>query len=179
MINQLEQDIYEETYRDLEKLIYDSVWKYIRRFNVFNFDFDELLSEAHVFFMMSVRTFNSNKGTNIGTHVQNNIILGLNAWDEKQRKHRNLLSFQNENTKEPEVTSSFSVSELIDELKDDAQTIIRLALDSPKEIIEELKFGTHQINLVAEIKRHLKNKKGWHSSRISKGFEEIKYVLQN
>lgn len=169
----LQRDIVEETYRDVDEKIEKIVWRFIHRHGG---NFDELKAEANYAFVRGMYEFPHNKKRSTFNTWLYHIVstaLGDNLRLNYRPPALPIEDFKNS----AKAQTSFSPAELLDEISNDACTIISLFLDTPAEIYKDaLLNGKHHRHLKASLKRHL-IQLGWTMKRISDSFEEIRYAL--
>ena len=173
---------------DAEKLFYEveNLLKYLshRFIKRFGGDFDEVLSEANLGFVQAFQTFNPDKGAKFSTWVH------LKVWRKLQEIYRSQKRLQNleftTNTEELWQGANLKrldtqnwricwdkIPERIKplDLSEDANTIIRLVLQSPKEF-----FGSGK-KPKKLLRRTLTTKFGWSPARIFQSFLEIQNAI--
>lgn len=174
----LQKDILTETYEDIKSLIFDTVWRFIGKYGG---NIDDLMAEANLIFIECVDEYDETKAK-FPTWLTNSINYGLLDYIKKEYKQTHI-SIDREDTKiEPESPSQFSMIELLDEMQQDGLIILKLFLETPTEVIQNVLDEGKRLNHIQGFMRtRLRNRlrqMGWTLQRITESFEEIKTVIQ-
>jgi RNA polymerase sigma factor (sigma-70 family) len=188
----------EETYNECLDLIRSVVWKVIRQYGG---DFDELMSEANAAFLDAYRTFDGSSAFTswLHTRVWYSCVSFVRdrleeqsryKWREAERATVDGISIKSigdasladesihngvENV--PDRRSTWRVSDLLEELGEDARMVVSLTLETPTELarIAEQKGGQPR-NLRSSLRQHLAEM-GWTAVRIAESFSEVRRAL--
>lgn len=170
----------DETYADVEKLIYHACHQFQRKFGG---DIEEMISIGNEKFMSSYEKFDSSQGS-FSTFLYINISNALqdHHWHEWRRF---ALSLDNEmsdgrsyaNEVRDDSVSGFDLSQFAEDMSEDAVMILKLVLDSPAELANiAIGKGGNPRNWRSSIRDWLESM-GWSNERVAEGFEEIRGVL--
>ncbi len=173
----LRKDALTEVYIDVEDLIYSTVWNFKARYGG---DFDELKAEANLIYVLVFDSHNESKGA-FSTWLYFCIWKGLlDFLNEVRKKDRCGVVFHNLNKAKNSVKipTTFHLFEVLEEVGQDAKTIIKLTLYPPEGITEEdLKRGCSACKTRIRLKVWLRYRLGWSQKRIRETFREIRRVL--
>ena len=161
-----------ETYKDVEKLIYSTVWQVVRRYGG---HFDDLLSEANQVFLEAYESFDgSSSFTN---------WLRFNVWwrlvDVQRSTHRERSRYVPvEDVDIAERTrSDWRMQDMIEELTEDAALVVKLVVETPAELEQVYRAkGGEARNLRSSIRQYL-IEMGWTAARIAESFVEVRRAL--
>jgi DNA-directed RNA polymerase specialized sigma subunit len=164
------QDSTEETLKDVQKLIYKTVHEFCAMYKT---NFDEMLSEAYLCFMNTIKIYDPQGGRSFSTHLRQRIWFYL--FNTQIRKSKQpVLSREWD---EPETRSAYGFVELLDELNQDAQTIVNLILNSPMDLVRMMDHhGGKAKNAKTTLYAYLQ-KQGWDKKRIEANFNNITTAL--
>jgi len=164
----------EETYLDVEKLIYKLVWSHVNRVGR---DFNEALSDAHVGFMQAYERYDGRVlfSTYCYKYVWGALLNGYNrpgGCSSKKKNDFNKTIYNNKSILMRDLVTIIhgDLGKLTNELSNDAQTAVRLALDLPR-VKTPSKWKRHLL-------RHLQQKLGWTGARCIETYIEIREALQ-
>lgn len=168
----LHKDILEETYTDVQQLIFKMVHKFIRQSGG---DFEEYLSEANLAFVQAMKKYDKTKGQ-ISTWIGFQVWHTLLEKKRNQSKDRHLFT---ETIPERKVESrQHAVTSLLSDLSQDARFVASLVLDIPEEIVSPtIKNGSRPANLRKSLHNYLLDM-GWTYSKIQECFEEVRQALE-
>lgn len=174
----LRKEILTETYEDMRILIFDIVREFQRRYDG---DIDDLMAQANLLYIYAYDKYDETKAK-LSTWLTCRINYGLLTYIKAEYKQTHL-SINNEHTKiESETPNQFSIMELLDEMEQDALTILQLFLETPKDIIQNIIDEGKQMNHIqGYMRKRIRNRMrqmGWTIRRITESFEEIKNALQ-
>jgi len=168
----LQKEILTETYLDMDNLICDIVWKFIKRYGG---EFDELKAEANFLFISAVESYQKTKGK-LTTWLHHRIWRGLqdSAKTERAQTHFELYE---------ELVSDKHHSNLfliLNELGDDGRTIIKIIFEPPEGITDkDLETGFKSYKTRMYLKNYLSSKLGWTGKRIKESFTEIRQIIND
>lgn len=174
----LRKEILTETYKDVQRLIFATVWKF---WNIYGGDIDDLIGQAHLIFIDTVDNYDSSRGTKFTSHIAARIKARLFDYMRKGNGYKphaqiddefaGLYLAPNEN---------FSVIELLDEMGQDAHIVLQLFLEMPRDFMVNILNKSGRMDHVqSAVRNRLRNRlrqMGWNVRRIKKAFEEIKGV---
>lgn len=172
----------EETYFDVSDMLDATTKKFMRRFNRFPDQYEELRADANTYYLEAYRSFRSDGGLSFRRWVFKRVWFGLLDSIRKEafraaRLKKNPLPDENEL---PTHQQKFSLLELLDELSEDARTIVELVLDPPLDVRLHVECRrqkkTTRNNVVASFREYLRDL-GWSARRIADSFDEISAAL--
>ena len=141
-----------QIYTNMKNLIAHTTWKFHNRYGG---DFEELLNEANLLFIKATQSHNEAR-SKITTWTRFCIWKGLLNYIKKEHKQWNPLLRLELPIDISDDTNYFSLSEILDELSDDAKDIIKLIFDLPLEIQMDAKqHGNRPRNIKAALYRFL------------------------
>ncbi len=174
MKSQFEEKALQETYKEMELLVYDTVHKFRRRYGG---DFEELNSEANLIFMKACSTYNPEKGqfsTWLVFLLRNGLIDNL----KKRIKDSQHVTYGDidEHRQDGSHQNHFLIN-LKDQLKEESKDVLSLILDMPKDLeAMTLLRGGHPSNLRSSLRDYLLEY-GWTVNQIKNSFLDIKKAL--
>jgi DNA-directed RNA polymerase specialized sigma24 family protein len=180
-----------ETYLEVEKLIFDTVHRFIR---LYGGDFEEYVAESNVVYMKVYEAFDPERGafsTLLVTSIWNRLIDVSYDRSEAMKVHgASLDAAKDDGGSLAEMVAdhrpaNFNLEEFASDLTEDAKSVLRMVLKSPKE------FGPHLSDMIEEVamgkggenrnwRSTIRNylwEVGWSVERISKTFSEIGAAL--
>lgn len=177
----LHKEILEETYKDVQKLIFATAWDF---WNIYGGSIDDLIGQANLIFIEALDDYDSSRGTKLTTWVAFRIKKGMLDYRRNQNRNKykpTYFSIVERPLKiYPLSDKEFSVMELLDELGQDAHIVLQLFFDTPREIMVDIRNSHQRIDYVqAAVRNRLRNRlrqMGWTMKRIRKAFDEIKGV---
>lgn len=168
----------EESYLDVENLIYHSVHKFIRKYGG---DFDELVGEARVIFSelytgLGRGYIKENPKYNFAQSLQYFIAVNLLSKRRQElfRNARCKMTAYDENIKDQPTTDDYWLTDFLDGLSDDAVTIVKIVLDSPGFV---LRIEGPATDNPKEFLMEYLSSMNWSSRRIKSCFREIRRAL--
>jgi DNA-directed RNA polymerase specialized sigma24 family protein len=166
------QDATAETYQDIQKLIYKTIWKFLKTHEG---DFDEMASVANFTFMRAYLSHDESRASFVTWfHIKMNKAF-LELWRGNCRR-----ALFNLPLEESTTTPGRPFIELLSELSHDAQTIVELLLELPESLQEDiLKKGTHTLHVKPALRSYLKTFFGWNEKHIIETFREIAEVIND
>lgn len=171
MINTLKHNALTETYIDVEKLIYATVWKFKRKFGG---DFEELVAEANFIYVLAFDSYKESRAAFttwlcfcIWRGLQNHI-----RFIREKNKYTKILPLEQCPNREFVIEKPSFFFEMLDEFGEDSKTIIKLVFNPPEELKKE---SNHSFKV--DIRIYLSTKFGWTGRRIKESFEEIGKVI--
>lgn len=157
-----------ETHQDL---IRSAVWKHIKKNGG---DFEDLFSAAQLLFVKAVRSYEKTEGRTLSSWIFFKISRGL-LDIHKTEKRRS--AFRENSSVEPSYHHPPMI-DLIDGMTEDALFVIKLALDSPKEVVKvAIRRGGNGRNMRQSMRDYLQGF-GWSKARIRNAFDEIKEGIE-
>lgn len=166
-----------ETYSDLKGMIFGLAHHYSKPFPQ---ERDEAISQAHLAFLESFADFNRSR-SQFGTFVNMRIRSKLLEWQRTLMRRRILGNIVDNEMDAYQSSPSFTTRmiDTIDELSEDAKEVLRLTLDSPRDVIHAIyeRGDYHNPRFYkAAIIETLKDL-GWTAERIFESFTEIREAL--
>lgn len=182
----LRKDILTETYKDMRGLVSETAFRF---WEAHGGDLDDLKAQANLIFIEAFDSHDPQRAK-LTTWVACSIRQGLLYYMRSTWYRPTHNSIDNGHDDDFEFASNsnenFSVMELLDEMEQDAQIVLCLFLDTPKEVILSLfndKKRFKHIGKSNHVRTHMRNRlqnrlrqMGWTIRRIRKAFEEIKSV---
>lgn len=165
-----------ETYEDCEHYLEHIVWRFhLRHGGRYGADFEEMLGEARLVFLKVYEKFEAGRGHFLAflrTAVERRLI---DLHRHEQRK--SVAAVQASDTPEIFVDHqrSFSLSELLDGLTEDARLVVRLVLDTPGDFTAAL--GTRNRNCPRLMVEDYLKGLGWRPMRIRNCLEKLEQAL--
>ena len=173
----------DDTYAEVERLVYSAVHRFIRRHGG---DFDDLVGLANQVYMDSYDGYDPSKGS-FSNYLWVNITRRLQDFcrAERSRKEVSLSSpcgngrgVIGDFIEDRRAGTDFDLAEFARRMTEDAKTVIELVLDAPEDLKEIAEGkGGHYYNFRSSLRGWLHSRKGWSVKRISEAFEEISEVL--
>lgn len=175
----LRKDALTETYEDVKNLIYKTAWKFQASHGG---DIKEYIAEANKEFVRAYDAFDSSKEIEFTTLLTTFIKNGLRnfLYQEWRQSHPSLKRIVKHKPPQQFAEETFSIMELLDEIEEDAQIILQLFLDTPKEVF--VNIVNENQNMRIQIKKRLRNRlrqMGWTIRHITESFDEIAQAIQN
>jgi RNA polymerase sigma factor (sigma-70 family) len=191
----------EETYDDVKKLIYHTVWGVVRKHGG---DFDDFLSEANEVFLTAYADFDGScpfsnwlrqcivyqlldcvrnrcqensrfKPVQGCRSSVNGIPITTRMNSENTQMASDMPERQIDNV--PDVRSTWRISELLEELGDDARTVVKLVVETPAELAAVVQEkGDQPRNYRSSVRNYLAEL-GWTAVRVAESFNEIRHAL--
>lgn len=129
---------------------------------------DEILSEAHVFYLKALRNHNWRRG-NLSKRVAYKVWFGLISSDTLRRKQSQRMPLQTIDGEKDYLESKrdFRIESLLSDVSEDAGYVLEVALTSPNAKVE------HQRSRIVQFFQEI----GWTTQRIIESFREIQEAL--
>lgn len=157
----------DETYRDVEKLIYKMSWQAARQYGG---DCDDYVSAANEAFMDAFASYDASQGTAFSTWLFWKIRGAITC---EIRKPFTEPCDMNSIAKEDQ----FDCDVFIRELKHDARIVVRMVIESPVDVFDLLHHKDIGSVMRCGLYCKLKNI-GWTVARISESFSEIRTAFR-
>lgn len=169
-----------ETYLDVEKLINTIVWRFWKRYGGEKADWK---AQANYQFIEAYDSYKKEWGK-FSTWLYVRIWRTLQDYHKKLSRENHIEVFDNEGSSIPffmiERKNSFcNIIDIVDELKEDGKTLIKLILDPPENMLSasipnnsNIKKGNHPCHMRRILRQYLLAA-GWTGRRIKESFEEI------
>jgi RNA polymerase sigma factor (sigma-70 family) len=162
----------EETYQDVEKLIYRLCWKFSKYGN----EFEDCVSVANVAFTEAFNSFNPSRGCQFSTWVYHSVVHALQDFNIKEQKYRQRTTFVDQREYDIEDCKRHRLMSIIEELSDDARIVVQAVIESPQELAAVLRC--HKPTKIRRgLWQHFKDL-GWSLGRTAECFAEIREVLE-
>lgn len=173
----LRKDALSETYTDIEKLIYDIVWKFKDRYGG---DIGELVAEANLIYVLAFDSYNETKGA-LSTWMHFCIRKGLLDFlkSTRQQNRYGLKFYPLSEAKGVSIQKfrPLHLLEMLEEVGEDAKVVIRLVFYPPEGITkEDLEGGFSACRCRRYLRQYLHDL-GWTGRRIKESFQEIRRIL--
>lgn len=163
-------------------MIHDIAWKFFRQNPDLNYD--DLFAEAALAYCEAQNRFDPTRGAKETTmayaYMKNALIAFVNTANEtrghlplNEHGYLNNQGKENGELREPQVAVPFlpPISELLQEMTEEAKEICQMILDAPEQYA-----GFLPKDCRGKIYRKLRER-GWTWPKIWKGFAEIKQIL--
>lgn len=161
--------VLQTTYEDVKRLIHSTVHKFYEKYGG---DYEELVSEANLAFMVAYNTYNPSRAK-FSTWLVRMIVWRLLSLQrvEAAFSHEPL-------TDVGEMTEVMDLSDLINGMSDDAKTVVNMVIASPRRLtrlVEKRGRGTpvHYRGALRELLLDL----NWTTKQIQATYEEIRNLL--
>lgn len=185
------------THVDVEKMLFKLAWGAQHRWGG---EWDEWESSAAVGYLIAFRSFDPGRGASFITWCWWSVVYQLRAHQERRCRNRlrtNTLHDHEDDDRDninaaaiPDRPKSF-LALLVEDLSEDARTIVQLVVDTPGELVELLRQQDHTkktgISPEARSRRMKVRRKrvlvdylkrsGWSLGRIVSGFDEIQEAI--
>ncbi len=158
-----------ETYEDVEKLIYRLCWNAVEKFNG---EFDDYLSVANEAYMKAYETYEGRHGVKFSTWMHKIVRNDILTEVATRRNHEICNTDRLEKMQNRE---RFDVCLFITSLPADAAEVVRLTLETPRELLMEL-VGKDASDFRDSLRKSLE-RIGWSIDRIAGSFAEIGRAL--
>jgi RNA polymerase sigma factor (sigma-70 family) len=183
----------EETYEDVRKLICHTVWRIVKKCGG---DFDEYMSEANEVFLTAYADFDgscpfSNWLVQMITYrlldvvrdrcheqsrcrpAPNDSVGRIPVWSLSADADSGVNPVENV----PDARPTWRIGELLEELGDDARTVVQLVVETPAELDAIVKAkGDQPRNYRSSIRNYLAEL-GWTAVRVAESFAEVRRAL--
>jgi len=181
MTTTIEKPTAEETYKEIEKLIYHTCHGFARKYCG---DVDEYISNANTIFMKAYNQWDPATCTvSRTTHFRSWVWMGLldiyrPIWTRSTKYHTAVEPEMLENVAQKEKAAFLDMDYLKNSLSVDGYQLLNLILYAPKELqcIIDGKGGTPR-NYRSSVKDYLKRTLGWKQPQVVSAFEELGYHL--
>jgi DNA-directed RNA polymerase specialized sigma24 family protein len=161
-----------ETFRDVEKMLYEMCWKFAKRFGM---DFEELVSVGHVAFMKVYQGFDASRGCQFSSHFHNSLRFALLDFVSAERSRQQKYHVDSDLVSLAPDIHGHRLQNILADLSNDARTVVLAIVESPKELADVLRCRRPD-----KIRRGLwKYFKalGWSLGRAEECFAEIRLAL--
>lgn len=172
----------EDLFDQYKRLVNDVAWKFVRGYGG---DFEEVQADSYCYFVESIRGYDETRGTQLSSHISFWIWSRLLDKWRAQTTRRNQIGpilhsdspswLANEAI---DKCSDWDLSEFLSSLTEDAKTVVKLCLETPKELAEvaDGKGGSPR-NYRSTVKQWLESS-GWTYKRIKESFDEVRDALE-
>lgn len=141
--------------------------------NRYGGELDDAIGLANLRFVLAYKSFDPSKNYPFPKWVSSMVWGGLRNSRKPWRHGRK------EPPKESDMqTSSFNITDFLDELSVDAQCIVELLFDTPKELAHLFCYHEGTARQNKSVIRQYLRKQEWTIKRIDKSFTDIKLALQ-
>jgi len=164
-----------DTYNDVRGLIIHTVQRFNRRFRG---DFDEQVCEANYVFMAVYDRYDDNRGSFTSLLVRSiwNRLTDVSVIE--RRKSIKTEGGESTTFVANRSVSSFSITDFMDTVSDDARILVQLIVEAPAELAEVATGkGDTPCNWRSSLREYLRQR-GWGRDRINSGMAEVKAALQ-
>ena len=160
----------DETYQDVEKLIYRLAWNAVDRYGG---EFDEYVSAGHLGYMKAYQTHDPSRGA-FTTHLWHCVVNAIT--DVRRAKERDgRQSLLGDGDEKLPARNGFDLGRFLTELSEDAKLMVRAVVDSPGDLTLLLRTtSTRQIR--RGLYQMLKSV-GWSPARIIEYQQEVREAL--
>jgi hypothetical protein len=167
----LRNDAMTETYLDVKDDINRTVLQIYAKYGRVIGSVDDLLADANLLFVQAYDRFDRNRGASFSTWVRGFVWRGLTEL-VRRRVNKNRLAKKIVH-REVYIHHEFDFVDLLDSLSDDAKHVIKLVVQTPKELMEIMSQGQPARKCLVSYLKEV----GWNQSRISETFSEIGSAL--
>jgi hypothetical protein len=161
-----------ETYNECVDLIRSTVWSFMRYYP-WHKDFEELFSQANLYFMQAYITHKNDKGSEFTSWLTNKI------WRKLQDKDKNQMRIYKQSLRRPWLPCrelpSEQMIDMLDELKTEGRNLLALYRETYGEF-EELFKSKSQPRKHKALYKHLKEQ-GWTRQEIQRAFMNVKLAV--
>lgn len=167
------QQLAQESYEDVELLVWSVVHKFHRQYGDLYGTREELFSEGCLGYALAYQSYDPSKGS-FPTYVRNMAnykLLELVRTETKRRVRFNTTS----DVELVDQPRSFSLTDFLDEISEDARAIVGLVLDTPGDLLRVTREDSHRD--VKHTLRQYLDGMGWETSRVETAFSEIATAL--
>ena len=175
----LEMDAVTETFYDVRKLIYGTVWQFQKQHGG---DFDEMVAEANLIYIKAFMSHNPSKGK-FSTWLCFCLGKGLidfRRFIREENRYVSIEHFEDWGEYQIQTPPRSTFLELINEVSSDTKTIIDLLMEPTNELQTALmKKKSVKYYHKQALRAHLTSVLGWSNSRIKESFQEIVEVLND
>lgn len=166
----------EQEYENNRLLIFKVCHKMSDRYFI---SFEDALGEAHAIFLNAYANYDPDRGAKFSSWLQSRLQWDLTTWMQNEYIER----FNDDLEQAQQVhapAQQFFAEDLTFGMSDTAKLIIRIVLNTPKELMRILKWeraeGRNDIKrCLREYMAHL----GWSPGEVNEGFREIRKALNN
>lgn len=169
MSRALEKALIEETFKDVEKLIYKCVHNFISQHGG---DFEELKSQSFLAFMESYKKYKADENASFSTWMTNQIRFSLiNNRIKESRFSRYRQS--------DAIRQSYCsrLHEILTDLEEDAKTIVNLIFETPADLMELIAKENGEMKKVKSILYFYLKNNGWSRRKIANAYLQIRRAL--
>ena len=167
-------------WKDTERLVHHMVWQFCRK-NGHRYRVDDYLGEAWLAFEAACRYFDESRNvpfpTFLATCIRNRLI-DVAIKETNNRGRYSQLSALDRPKFRSFLPTVFDAESLLNKLSDDAQCVVELVLDTPRELLDMVeRKGSQPRNWRSSIKEWLRTRYRWDDQRIRQTFEELRCLL--
>ena len=157
----------EAIYAENIDLVRSLAWKFCKRYGT---DFDECFAEANLGFVKAYNTYNPAKGT-LAKRISHQ------AWAHMLDALKRTIKAGREIPENIYGKPTFDLSSFLEGLSEDAKEVVRLSLEVPAEISENIQVEMPRPrNISAAVKTHLRLQK-WTYRQIGGVWKEVAEAL--
>lgn len=169
-----------ETFQDVERLLYATIHRFMKRYGTYVGTFDDLKSEAYVVFCLVNQDYESDQGPTFAQYLRwklwRHLIELVRTKTRKNNQHPR--EAFDERMPAPSKGDGFCMESFLRSLSVDARIMVTVALTEPGDIrlaIAQRGRATPR-NVRAAIREFLSDI-GWTASQITNTFNEIRRAL--
>jgi DNA-directed RNA polymerase specialized sigma24 family protein len=163
----LVHDAVNETFADMEKLIYHTIHQFIKRYGG---SFDEMAELIGPMFMTAYTHYDKRKGK-FTTCLRWVIWKQLLDYKRNEIKRTRAVVYTELDPEQHQAPRMFNVTEFMDELSDDAKTVVRMVFDTP------WAFYDQDPKRIRFVLRLVLGQLEWSPARISRSFQDVRRAL--
>lgn len=168
----IDLDAHTEVYHDLKRMLHQIVSKFCSRHGE---NFDEMLAIANLAFCECLPQYEKQKAR-FTTHVYLRVYYSLLETFRRNKRRAEVFCFADVEADSLAVNRHETfMTDLFDELNDDARTVVKLVLKG-----RDVSHSMQECNTIKSTKtavRNVLNEIGWTASRITESFNEIAHAL--
>ena len=160
----------EETYQDVEKLIYRLAWNAVERYGG---EWDEYVRAGHLAYMKAWEAHDANRGafTTILWRCMVNAITDVRRAKERDGRQ----SLLGDGDEKLPARNGFDLGRFLTELSEDAKLMVRAVVDSPGDLT--LLLRTTSTRQIRRGLYQMFKSVGWSPARIIKCQQEVREAL--
>jgi DNA-directed RNA polymerase specialized sigma24 family protein len=173
-VSRLRQHAMDDTFADVEKLVYHTVHRFVQRKGG---TFEDWIGEAHEAFMLAYERYKPERGpfpSFVRWVVEKRLLEVLRT---NMRRKGKVVFGDVDPDLHPGPERGFILADFLDELSEDAQTVVKLALDTPHGLARCIEQKGGQPWNVRSVLREYLMAMEWSAERVTETFLEIRRAL--
>ena len=170
------KDAINETYGDVELLVYSTVHQFIRSYGG---DFDECLSVAHDAYIDAYDRYDGS--SSFSSWVRWKVWYRLLDDMRNRAKHAARVICDDGTalaTVATDTPPEFDLDGFLGRLSREARDVVRVVLDPPEEVVKDLAlFGDSPPSFLHTVRTYLAYM-GWSKAEVAEAFDEVRWLLK-